>query len=106
MRKVDVVSTTIAVVQSSLLFAPEPWHSLAFYAIAIFAALAFIALLAGGVSGDTAQQLREGVLISSASSAYKIIALTLTGHPLLAAISLVLSVSLIAAAFRAEVAHG
>ncbi|WP_314408888.1 hypothetical protein [Pseudomonas kuykendallii] len=106
MRKVHVVSTAIAVVQSSLLFAPEPWHSLAFYAIAIFAGLAFVGLLAGSVSGDTAQQIRDGVLISSASSAYQIIALALTGHPILAAISLVLNVLLVAAAFRSEVAHG
>lgn len=77
---------------------------LSYYCFLCFNVIAWFALLTGGVKGEVAESIRDGIWISYASSVYQIYALVLSGHPVLSASSFLCSVLLVSFAFRKEAA--
>ncbi|WP_338544919.1 hypothetical protein V6W80_17240 [Pseudomonas benzopyrenica] len=103
MKTPHIVSTAISVALSTCLLIGEPWHWFGFYTLLAFNILAWIGLLSGGVKGETASKIREGMWLSCASTAFQLYALIVTGHPILAAVSFICSALIVTAAYRQEV---
>lgn len=90
--KSKLISTSVSLFLSYLLvFGSESMHQFAFYVTVVMNVLAWIILLAGGIKPEVAARIRKWAWISLASTAVSIYALIVSGHPMLAASSFMVS---------------
>ncbi|MCW8158999.1 hypothetical protein D7243_22800 [Stutzerimonas stutzeri] len=88
---------------ASLAFGPEALHDFAYYTLLIIMSIGGLGLLVcGGVKGEAAEKIRERVWWIGFLSLLQISALILSGHTVLAAFSLVLSMLIVASAFKEQ----
>ena len=87
---------------AALVFGSGALHDFAYYALLVFVSLGWLALLCAGVKGEVAETIRDRVWWSGFLSAVEISALIFSGHSVLAAFSLVLSMLIVASAFKEQ----
>ena len=91
--------TLCVALSASLAFGGSLLHDFAYYTLLIIMSFGGLALFVGGVKGDAAEAIRSRVWWSGALSAIQISALIYSGHPLMAAASLTLSMFIVGSAF-------
>lgn len=89
---------------AALVFGSGALQDFAFYVLLVFVSLGWLALLCVGVKGEAAETIRDRVWWSGFLSVVQISALIFSGHPVLAAFSLVLSMLIVASAFKEQAA--
>lgn len=87
---------------AALAFGPEALHDFAYYTLLILMSICWLALFTGPVKGKTAEEIRSRVWWSGFLSMVQISALIYSGHPLMAASSLLLSMLIVGGAFREQ----
>jgi hypothetical protein len=87
---------------AALAFGSGVLQEFAFFVLLVFVSLGWLALLCVGVKGEAAEAIRDRVWWSGFLSVVQISALIFSGHPLLAAFSLVLSMLIVASAFKEQ----
>ncbi|MBK59412.1 MAG: hypothetical protein CML01_11485 [Pseudomonas sp.] len=89
---------------AALVFGSGALQEFAYYVLLVIVSLGWIAVICVGVKGETAQSIRDRVWWSGFLSALQLLALIVSGHPVLAAFSLVLSMLIVGAAFKEQAA--
>lgn len=87
---------------AALVFGSGALQDFAYYVLLVFVSLGWLGLLCGGVKGEVAETIRDRVWWSGFLSVVQISALIFAGHSVLAAFSLVLSMLIVASAFKEQ----
>ena len=89
---------------AALVFGYGVLQDFAFFVLLAFVFLGWAVLLGGGVRDEAAQMIRDRVWWSGFLSFVQIASLIYAGHPIVAALSLVLSMLIVGCAFKEQAA--
>jgi hypothetical protein len=89
---------------ASLVLGVGALHDFAYYFLLILVALGWVAMFGGAMKGETAQTIRDRVWWSGFLTFVQLSALIYSGHPVLAAFSLLLSMLIVCSAFKEQAA--
>ena len=87
---------------ASLVLGDGALRDFAYYFLLILVVLGWVAMFGGAMKGEAAQAIRDRVWWSGFLTFVQLCALIYSGHPVLAAFSLVLSMLIVASAFKEQ----
>ncbi len=101
--KNKIISNVMSILFSvALLSGVQALQDFAFYVLCVMNALAWVALFCGIIKDEVAKELRSKLWLSIPSSAFQLYAMIVSGHPILAASSFLVSFFIMTMAFKKE----